>query len=95
MRKKFIWILAIVALIGFVNCVLVEPAFAYQEHAAGSSVNDSHGCMICNTGAHQWIALQPVLPIGVPDFTHAVYLPSINIPIDPSLGSIFHPPTLF
>jgi hypothetical protein len=95
MRKGYIWILAIVALLGMANCVLVETAFACEEDATACSRPDCHCCLTCNAANHQWIAAQPFQSLSIPDLANAINIQSAEIPVDPPLGSIFHPPTPF
>jgi len=95
MRKGFVWFLALVALAGFINCVLVEPAFTCEEDVAGSVASDSHGCMVCNAAGHQWIAPYSSALFFKPDLAHAVHIPFLEISAEPPLESIFHPPTVF
>jgi hypothetical protein len=95
MLKKHLWILAVVALLGFVNCVLVEPAFACNEDAADCSMPECHCCLTCNSAAHQWVAPQSFEGLDIPDLINGINVSSAEIPVDPPLGSIFHPPTPF
>ncbi len=95
MRKGYIWILAIVALLGMANCVLVEPAFACDEDAAACSMPDCQCCLTCNSASHQWATPQSAHSISIHCLSHSISIPSLAIPVDPPLGSIFHPPTPF
>lgn len=95
MRKGYIWILAIVALLGMANGVLVAPAFACEKDAADCPMAECHCCLTCNSASHQWIAPQASQLLDIPGLANAIHIPSVTIPVDPSLGSIFHPPTPF
>jgi hypothetical protein len=75
------------------NCVLIEPAFAYQDTASHSESNeDSECCFIHCSACHQWLLSQssalpqPVWLSG--DFIAA----SLALHYDSPAGSIFHPP---
>jgi len=94
MRKDYIWILAIVALLGFANCLLVEQAFACNEDVAACSTPISDGCLGCHHVGHQSVAAQSFHLLSIHNLAHAVNSPSAEISVDPPLGSIFHPPTV-
>ena len=93
MKRTILFIFSLVALIGILNCVLIEPAFAYQDQAAHPEYNeDSDCCFIHCATCHQWV---PSTPLTV---THNVQPLDVSIPESPSfhpdspVGAIFHPP---
>lgn len=93
-KKAFIASFAFVALIGIINCMVIEPAFAYKEDKAACQTSDeTHCCFICHSGHHQWTSpatTSMAHRLVVSD--HLLVLP-FDVQIDPPLGSIFHPPT--
>ncbi len=95
MQKKCFWVMAILALIGFANCVFVEPALACKEDASACAIPSTHGCLVCNSSGHQWVAPKAYQPFNAQCLAHSINTPSAESPVDPPLGSIFHPPTVF
>jgi len=95
MRKGYVWILAIVALLGMANCMFVEPAFACNQDTDACSVPASHGCLVCNSASHQLAILQSFPPLDIHGSSGPVIVPSAKITLDPPPGSIFLPPTIF
>jgi len=95
MRKGYVWIVAVVALLGMANCVLVEPAFACEDAAGTCSTPICHDCLVCGSAGHQWLAPQTSQLLSIPGLANAINISSVVIPVDPPFGSIFHPPTPF
>ena len=92
MRKMVFALIAFVALIGFVNCVLIEQALHHDESPSASQTDKTHGCMICQSVHHQWTApegttvVSPTTPLGM-------RIPlSVDLDKDLFPASIFHPP---
>lgn len=94
-KKVILIIVAFVALAGILNCVLIEPAFAYKEDFAANQKDEAHCCFICHSSHHQWIAgnissdIPYLVPAGPP------VLQELQCLIDPPAESIFHPPLAF
>lgn len=95
MHKKLIWILAFIALAGMANCVFVEPAVACEDASGTCSTPICHDCLVCGSAGHQWLAPQASELLGIPGLADAINISFVVIPVDPPLGSIFHPPTPF
>ena len=85
--------LALVALIGILNCALIEPAFAFKEEAShASSSTDFDCCFFHCSMHHQWISASTskfaANNLQSNQFVHF----RLDLHSDPVLGSIFRPP---
>ena len=85
-------VIAFAALVGIFNCVLIEPALAYQEDSALSQDNEAHCCFLCSSMYHQWVS-----PGHSPDTpailaSDAIIPSNLSLHIEPFPDSIFHPP---
>ena len=93
MKRPILFIFALIALAGVLNCMLIEPAFACKDEAAHSEQSgDSDCCFIHCSMHHQWVTS------GSSTLFHnalssADYIPAGNtFHHDSPSGSIFHPP---
>lgn len=91
-KKIFLVLIAIVALVGILNCVMIEPALAYKEDPAASQTDKAHCCFICHSSHHQWIASSISSDFPYLVLTGSPVLQELQFLIDPPAGSIFHPP---
>lgn len=92
MKKLVFTLIAFVALMGFLNCVLIEPALHFQEGSSVSQVDKTHGCVICQSGHHQWTAPEASMVVSnTPSFGFKIPL-SVDLNKDLFPASIFHPP---
>jgi len=92
MKKMIFNLIAFVALMGFINCVLIEPARHYQEGTSISQTDKAHGCIICQSVHHQWTA--PEATNVVSQTTPLGMRVPLSVDLDKDLfpASIFHPP---
>ena len=92
MKKALVCLFAFVALVGIINCVVIEPAHAYKEDKAVSSTDDAKCCFFCCSLHHQWLPLTPGLKVFT-NLTAMLFVsPAFSFAPDPPAGSIFHPP---
>lgn len=94
-KKAVLIIIAFVALVGILNCVMIEPALAYKEDPAASQTDEAHCCFICHSSHHQWIVSSISSDFPYLVLTGPTVLQELQFLIDPPAGSIFHPPLAF
>ncbi len=95
MKKTFVVIFGLMALMGMMNCFLLEPALAVKEQFSLDQTEDSDCCFLCCSTHHQWVS--PLSLDFLPSlFQSADVVPSnLSLYSDPARGSIFHPPLAF
>jgi hypothetical protein len=94
-KKTFLLALAFIALAGIINCMVIEPAFAYQEdETACQTESETHCCFICNSAQHQWISSVPTLVAHQMVRSDKFSFSQTDYPGDPPLRAIFHPPSI-
>ena len=92
MKKMVFALIAFVALIGFLDCVLIEPALEYSKCPSMSQTDETHGCMMCQSVYHQWTAPEASAFVSrTPSLGMRVPLSS-DLYEDIFPASIFHPP---
>ena len=93
MKRILIGLIAFVALAGMLNCVVLEPAHAYNEDKVVSDTSDdSECCFFCCSVHYQWLPSTPSLKVLTRLFA-MLFIPSaFSFTPDPPTGSIFHPP---
>lgn len=92
-KKIFLIFITLFALIGILNCTVIEPAFAYDNHCE-SACQDETNCSSCHFLHHQWAGFQKSEDIsGLLQVTFLSLELNNLIPESPQ-GSIFHPPIL-
>lgn len=92
-KRLFIFCFTFAALVGILNCTVIEPAFAYDNHCE-SACQEETNCSSCHFLHHQWAGFQKSTDIS--GLLQVTFLSSeLNnlIPESPQ-GSIFHPPIL-
>lgn len=94
--KSVIFIVAVIALVGIFNCVVVEPAYAqiHEHHETHEQESDAHNDMMCpfshhiwNVESHQMLFEQPLI---AREFVS--YLSDFSP--NPPVKGIFHPPAV-
>jgi len=96
MKKVAYYTLALIALIGLLNCSLIEPAFACKESLSHSTASDDLDCCFIHCSIHhQYVsASSSEFPATTNQSNPFVSL-HLDLHSDPALGSIFHPPLAF
>ncbi len=91
MKKSFHILFALVALLGIVNCLVLEPALAFQKETVCASDDGCDDCFVCCAMNHQ-ILPSPAIQF-LPVNAVSRYIPaSFSISLDSPSFSIFHPP---
>lgn len=93
MKKRLTGCLALIALLGLIHCVVIEPAFACAgDKASSQEAAEDHGCFFCHASHHQWMSengIQEAFDLSRQD----PFLQNLSVPLrEPPLRSIFHPP---
>lgn len=95
MKKIWITSFAFVALLGILNCALLEPAFACKDEATHSEQSgDSDCCFIHCSMHHQWVVSSAALLNHNILNLHHAFSAAFSFTPDPPLGSIFRPPVV-
>lgn len=93
MKKGFLVLFSLIALIGIMNCVLLEPAFAYKDEAVHSESNeDSECCFIHCTTCHMWMTSQSSTSLYNASPAGDLIPGTLAFHHDSPAGSIFRPP---
>lgn len=97
MKKTIPFLLALTALLGTLNCGLLEPALAYQLESTSASAGDEDAdcCFICCSVHHQWITAQSYEFLSLDPLSDGFALIAARAALDPPSRSIFHPPSVF
>jgi len=91
-KKTLILLLAFIALAGIINCMVVEPAFAYKEDSADTQQDEAHCCFICHSVHHQWAPASNGMHFPVP-LIKADFVPNEgSFYLGSFASSVFHPP---
>ncbi len=85
---------ALLALTGLANCVLLEPALAYQDEAmhSDSAAEDSDCCFIHCAICHQWTISDDQILTHPNSLSNTALFEDISFYRGSVSGSIFHPP---
>ncbi len=95
MRKFLLFTFTFIALLGILNCALIEPAFAYREDESACQTNDNcDRCFICNSNHHQWIDTQNLVNPSCLIPTTVISLEVKDMVLESPQGSIFRPPII-
>ncbi len=93
MKKHIFFILGIFALVGILNCTLIEPAFACKDEVTHSEqAGDSDCCFIHCSMHHQWFASGTSTLFHNFSCSADFISASVTFHLDTPPGSIFHPP---
>ncbi|MDP3920372.1 MAG: hypothetical protein Q8R76_06165 [Candidatus Omnitrophota bacterium] len=93
MKKGILVLFSLVALLGILNCVLIEPAFACKDEAPHSEQSgDSDCCFIHCSMHHQWVTAGATALTFNSASAGDYVLNSNTFQPDSPVASIFHPP---
>jgi len=91
MKKFALFVFGVVALVGMLNCTIIEPAFAYQDECAATCQDATH-CSLCHFSHHQWVNPQNLASAVSLLPARVISLEMQNVVLESPQGSIFHPP---
>lgn len=93
MKKFALFAFGVIALVGMINCTIIEPAFAYKDECTTTSCQDeNHPCFICHSCHHQWVGSQNLISFSGLLPATIVSHETAETVLNPPTGLIFHPP---
>lgn len=94
--KNVIFIVAVIALVGIFNCVVVEPAYAqiHEHQETHEQESDGHCDVICHLSHHVWNVESQSILFEQPLVETQAVLHSIQAVPNPPVKGIFHPPAV-
>lgn len=96
MKRLPIAFIALVAFLGIVNCMVIEPALAQLDshHTEFAGEEDGHCDFICHSSHHLWNVGSSDTVINQPLQSLGSIILAFTAEPDPPLSSIFHPPAV-
>lgn len=95
-KRISIFFLALIAFLGVINCIVIEPALAQLDshHTQFSGEEDGHCDFICHSSHHLWDADSILTALNQPLASEASFVSTFLQETDPPLAGIFHPPLI-